>query len=424
VQFDHEFEVIYPTTGTIDVLGIGGNALNLPATGTRPSAPVAGALRWSTTLGVQETYNGSAWFSHLPILSQAASTVFIAPAGAAGLPTFRLMGIGELSDVAVTSPATNQTLTFNGTNWVNSSVAGANASGIIGVGASGGGTAWTLVSGSRYTANFVHGLGTTNVVITVFDTSNNAVVIPDSIVTTDANTVTVVVVGNTKSLKVVVIANGQSIVAGGSTPSSVVTAYQGVTVSAAATKLNFIGSTVVIDAGGGTTNVSIGARFTNYANSFDTPNNADWTVNAFAPTITDPVNAALNVRSFSNTTETGVGFTCTVPAGATQATFRFRGRAASAIAGAANVVGLRVYYRAIPSNAAVSAWSGALDLNNLAIPASNVFFQNFAQSATIAAAGLTAGTTYQFELTRKVAPAGGTQLAAAFLLAEVTFEFA
>lgn len=424
---DHDFESINPSKTGIDSITIGGanfpGGLNLPTgtTATRTTAPGVGATRWNTTLSVLETWNGTTWFSHIPISAQPASTVLIAPLGG-GLPTFRLQGLAEHSDVVLTSPSANQTLTFNGANWVNSTTVGANAAGNIGVSNSGGGTGWTLVSGSRYTADFVHNLGTQNVVITVFDNNDNSVVIPDKVVATDANTVTVVVVGNTKTLKVVVVANGQSIAAGGSTPSSIITAFQGVTVTAAATKLNFVGSTVVSDAGGGTTNVSIGARFTNYANSFDSPNNADWVVNAFAATITDPTYNAMNVRSFSNTVEQGVGFLATIPAGATTANFRLRGRAATAQAGA-TVVQYRIYWRAIPSNAALGAWVGPFDISNITIPA-NAFFQSFVQSATLAAAGLVAGTTYQFELTRRVTGVTGTNLPAAFLLAESVFEFA
>lgn len=428
--FDHDLESIFITKAGVDSITIGGTtnagALNFPAglTAARAAAPVAGGTRWNTSLNVLETWNGTTWFSHLPIASQAAATVLAAPAGAAGLPTFRLQALTEHSDVVITTPATTQVLGYDGTNWVNTSILGSNAAGTIGVSPTGGGTAWSLVSGTRYTANFVHNLGTTNVVVTVYDTATNAIVIPDSVTTTSGTTVTVVVVGNTKTLKVVVVANGSSIVAGGSTPSSIIVAYQGVTIGTTTTKINFIGSTMVSDSGGGTTSVSIGARFAFAANSLDTPNNADWAVNAFAPVITDPTNAGLNVRSFSNTTETGVGFTVTIPPGATAATFRYRGRAAAAVAGATNVVGMRVYFRAIPNNAAVGAWSAALDLPNLAIPANNVFSQYFAATNTLAAAGLVAGQAYQFEFTRKVAPAGGTQLAAAFLLGEVTFEFA
>lgn len=431
--FDHDFESILPNKAGFDTITVGGTgfpgALNLPSgtTAARTTTPVAGSFRWNTTLTTLESYDGTQWSSPLLLTSQAAKTVLAAPIGAAGIPTFRLLALGEQSNVVLTAPISTQVLSFNGTNWINSSILASNAAGIIGVGNAGGGTAWTFVSGVRYTANFVHSLGTSNIVVTVYDQADNSIVIPDKVTTPDGNTVTVVVVGNTKSLKVVVVANGSALVAGGSTPSSIITAYQGITVSAAATKLNFIGSTVVTDAGGGTTTVSIGARFTNYANSFDTPNNADWIINAFAPTITDPTNPGVNVRSFSNTIEVGVGFTVSIPAGATVATYRIRGRAAAAIAGTTNVVQYRIYFRSLGNlsgTAGVGAWVGPLDLTNILIPANNVFFQSYVMSGTLASAGLIAGQSYQFELTRRVAPATGTQLSAAFLLAETTIEFA
>jgi hypothetical protein len=248
------------------------------------------------------------------------------------------------------------------------------------------------------------------------------VIIPSTITLTNANTVRIQVVGNTRTLKVVVVANGQSIVAGGSTPSSIVTAKDGVTVSTAATKINFTGQAVnVSDAGGGTTNVTIGARYSYFANSLDTPNNADFAINALAPVTTDPSFNSLNVRAFSNTVEQGVAFTCSIPAGATQMTFKFRGRATTA-PGTSSVVQPRLYARQLPNNAAVGAWSAANELANIVIP-TNAFFQYAQQTVLLSTLGLTADRLYQFELTRRIAGITGTQLASNFLLAELSVEF-
>jgi hypothetical protein len=432
VLFDHDFESIFPVK--VDSITIGGigfpGALNLPSgtTAARTSAPVAGSFRWNTTLGALEVYNGAAWSSPFLLTSQAAGTILAAPAGAAGLPTFRLVALGEQSNVAITTPTASQVLTYNGTNWINSSVIGSNAAGLIGVGQAGA-AAWTLVSGTRYTAAFAHNLGTTNVVVTVYDTSTNQIVLPDSVTTTDANTVTVVVVGNSKTLKVVVVANGQSIVAGGSTPSSVVVAYNGVTIGTTTTKINFSGTVTVTDAGSNTTNVVVTAagntvlgRFTFLANSLDTPNNADWAVNAFAPVVTDSVNAALNLRQYSNTIEQGVGTLLPIPTGSTSMTIRIKGKAGAAPV-AASVVQFSLYLRNLPNNAAIGAWSAATQLNNITVPITTQYFQYFTQTITLATLGATAGNLYQFELTRRVAGVTGTNLAANFLLAETTFEF-
>ena len=298
-----------------------------------------------------------------------------------------------------------------------------NASGTVGVSPSGGGTAWTLVSGNRYRADFVHNLGTTNVVVTLWDTNNNAVVIADSLITTDANTVRLTVVGNTKTIKVVVVAQGSALVAGGWTPSLVITAYEGVTVSAAATRLNFRGQAVgVTDEGAGTTNITIGSRFTYFAASLDTPVNSDFAVNAIAATVTDPTYASLNVRSFSNSVEQGVATMISIPSGATTLVIKMRGRAQTA-PGVASVVQPRLYYRLLPNNAAVGAWSAAQELANISIP-TNANFQYSTQTILLSTLGMVAGNLYQIELTRRVTGVTGTNLAANYLLAEVTLELA
>jgi hypothetical protein len=327
----------------------------------------------------------------------------------------------DLSDVVITSPATNQVLAWNGTDWVNTGAVGANAAGLVGLGQAGA-AAWTLSAG-KYIADFAHNLGTVNVVVTVFDSSTNAVVIPDATTLTSTNNVRIQATTNTRTLRVVVVANGQSIVAGGSTPSSIIAAKDGVTVGTTTTKLNFTGQAVsVTDAGSNTTNVMIGARYTYFANSLDSVNNADFAVNALAPVTTDPTYNSLNVRSFSNTVEQGVGFSCSIPAGATTAIVRLKGRANTA-PGVASVVMHKLYSRLLPNNSAVGAWSAGTNLASNAVP-TNAFFQYFVQTISLSTLGLTAGNLYQFELTRPTTGFTGTNLAAAFLLAEITLEFA
>jgi hypothetical protein len=397
-----------PTGGSGTVTSVG---LSLPSIFTVSGSPV-------TTTG---TLTGS-------LASQANNTMFAGPATGGPLaPTFRTISLlqNDLSDVILTSPTANQVLSYNsGTNkWNNTNVISGNASGTVGVSPSGGGTAWTLVSGSQYRADFVHNLGTTNVVVTLWDTNNNAVVIANSLVTTDANTVRITVTGNTKTIKVVVVAQGSALVAGGSTPSSVITAYNGVTISAAATKLNWQGQAVnITDAGSGTTNITIGSRFTFFAASLDTPVNSDFAVNAIAATITDPTYASLNVRSFSNTIEQGVACLISIPSGATTMTIKMRGRAQTA-PGVASVVQPRIYYRLLPNNSAVGAWSVAQELANISIP-TNANFQYSTQTILLSTLGMTAGNLYQIELTRRVSGVTGTNLAANYLMPELTLELA
>lgn len=391
MDFDTNLETITPNTLSYLTIGnTGGLAVPAGSTAQRPGTPVNGTMRYNSTTSAVEFYQNGAWVNYLPVV--------------------------------ITNPVATQIVAYNGTQWVNTSVVGANATGTIGVSPTGGGTGWSLVSGTRYTANFVHNLGTTNLAITVYDTNTSAVVTPQSISTPNANTITVTVTGNTRTLKVVAVANGQSIVAGGSTPSSVITSYEGVTVTAAATRLNFTGQAVgVTNAGGGTTDINIGSRFTFFANSLDTPVNADFAINSIAATVTDPTYNSLNVRSFSNTVEQGVAFLVSIPSGATTMTVKVRGRAQTA-PGTASVVQPRIYARLLPNNSAVGTWSAAKELSNIAIP-TNTNFQYYTYSASLSSLTLTPNNLYQFEFTRRVAGVTGTNLASNFLLAELTVEF-
>lgn len=326
-----------------------------------------------------------------------------------------------LSDVTLTSPSAFQVLSYTGSQWVNAGAVGSNASGLIGVGQSSPAN-WVADGGLYYVADFDHGLGTGNLVITVYDVSNNQVVVPNRITIIDNVTVRIRVFGNTRTLRVVAVANGQSIVAGGSTPSSIIASKDGVDVLSGATRLNFAGQAVgVTDAGGGTANVTIGSRFTFFSASLDSPNTSDWAINANAALTTDPSFTSLNVRSFSNTIEQGVGVLVSVPPGATQIKFKFRGRPQTA-PGTASVVQFRGYIRQLPPNSAVGTWSSPIELPNLNIP-TNANFQYYEETSPLSAIGMVADRMYQIEVTRRVSGVTGTNLATNFLLAEMTLEF-
>lgn len=146
-------------------------------------------------------------------------------------------------------------------------------------------------------------------------------------------------------------------------------------------------------------------RFT--SGDFDNPNSANWAVNALAPAVADSVNNGLTIRAFDDTTEEGVGFQFRVPSTAANITIEFFSRAQTA-PGAARTVGLSLYRRNIPDNAAVGAWNAGVQLTDIDIP-TNANFQYDSQTLTLAAAGLTAGNLTQFELTR-INPTGGTEL--------------
>lgn len=153
---------------------------------------------------------------------------------------------------------------------------------------------------------------------------------------------------------------------------------------------------------------------------FDNPNNADWTVNALAPAVADSNNNGLTVRLFDDTTEEGVGFQIPIPSGATNIILEFVSRAETA-PGAAATVGLNLYNRGIPDNAAVEAWSAATQLTDIDIP-TNENFQVDSQTITLASLGITAGELTQFELTR-TDPSGGTELTGDWTLLNVKVSF-
>ena len=194
-------------------------------------------------------------------------------------------------------------------------------------------------------------------------------------------------------------------------------------------RLNFIGAAVTVtdDAGGDRANITITAaaaafiqRFTFQADQFDSPVNANWAVNSLAPAAADSVNAAITVRRFDDTTEEGVGGLVTVPPGAVNVNFIFKWRAQTAPGGAAGVQPT-YYTRSIPDNAAVGAWSAAVNFTALAVP-TNANFQYDNQVISLATLGWTVNTLRQFEITRRGTQAGDT-LAGDWVLAELILEF-
>jgi hypothetical protein len=81
--------------------------------------------------------------------TQPANTFFAGPvSGGAAVPTFRTVGIDELSDVAISSPGTGQVLVYNGSTWVNGSIGGAGTVTSVAVTGSTG----LIVSGSPITS--------------------------------------------------------------------------------------------------------------------------------------------------------------------------------------------------------------------------------------------------------------------------------
>lgn len=156
------------------------------------------------------------------------------------------------------------------------------------------------------------------------------------------------------------------------------------------------------------------------AATFDNPNNASWAVNALAPVTADPANASLLVRTFDDTAEEGVGCTVYVPPSATSITFTFVGKCATAPTSVKSVVP-RIYSRLIPMGSAVGAWSAATQLTALTIP-TNIYYNTFTQTLTLASLGLTAGGTHQLEITRQGSNASDT-LVGDFHMLNTTISF-
>ena len=375
-------------------------------------------------------------------LTQPAAGFSITSGGTATNPTYTFALTNDLAAVEGLS-GTGLAVRTAADTWTNRSIAVGtglsilNADGVAGnptISISGANTAasgllssWTLVSGIRYRADFAHNLGTNNVVITLYDTADNSVVTADSVVLTDTNTVRVTVVGNTRTLRIVVVANGLAVNTGTMSAGTITTAKDSVNVSTAASRLNFTGQAVsVTDAGAGTTNVMIGSRYTYFATALDSPVSNDWAINAFAPTVVDPSFSSLTVRQFSNTTEQGVGMLISIPGGATTATFRFRGRPQTSVAGATNVVAMRLYSRWVGGTivAGAAGWQAVREIGETPVPASNtqVIYSGF--TIPLSTLNLSAGGLYQLELTRRVAGTTGTNYAGNYLLYEVSVELA
>lgn len=402
MDFDHSSSIL-SNVATVDLgslsLTFSGNAaIILPSgtTATRPVSPSVGMLRYNTTTGMIEYRDNSTWSSPIKNLSQCA-------------------------DVSVSSITSGQVLMFNGATWSNTTIASAPSSftGTI--------SSWTLSSGNIYYADVAHGLGTRSIVVSLYDTVTNELTEAHRIVATTTSTVRIYVYGNTATLRCVIVANGQAMVAGVNIPSSISLQQSGGPVAGTPhSTLNFTGSGVTVtDAGGGVATVAINPQIlrtlTYYATSFDIPNNTNWAVNSIAPTVADPANNAINVRQFSNTTENGVGMMITVPANATNITFRIKGRPATAPASTA-AVQHKLYFRSIPNNSAVGAWSSATSMDVITIP-TNAFYQYATQTYAISTLGLSANGLYQLELTRSTTVTSGTQLAYNWLLSEFTVEF-
>lgn len=408
MDFDYTSETITPDQTTVLTISATGSIV-LPVGTTAQRINTTGAIRWNSSNTQPEIYNGTQWSNVIHAgLFTAQGDILVATASDA----VARLGVGT----------NGQVLTSNGTTATWSSATGSSFTAVV--------TPNTLVSGNYYSNTITHSLGTNNICVSVYDNSNETMIIPHALVQTDTNNLKITVIGNTRTYRVVIIANGASIQSGGSTPSSIIVQNQGVTVTGSPfTTVNLAAGLTATNSGSSVAlitpaNATI-RTITYLATSLDSPNNADWHINALAATVSDPTNNALNVRQFSNTAEQGVGFLMTVPTGATQCTITYKGHAQVAGAGAAVAVQLQFYTRAVAAStpAAVSAWSAATTLTTQSVPTANIFWQTYTQTIALASfsTALVAGQLYQFELTRNVGVANN--LAQNWLLGELTIAF-
>jgi hypothetical protein len=277
-----------------------------------------------------------------------------------------------------------------------------------------------LYSGSIYYSDVNHSLGTSDVAISLWDTSNNSLIHANDVVAVSTNTLRVYVVGNTKNIRCVVVANSTSV--GTSSAALAIQNNAVLLANTPHTSLNFVGFSVV-DSGAGVATISSTSAIkahTYYAASLESPNNADWAVNSVAPSVSDSANLSISIRRFSDTIEQGVGFMFSVPTGSTSIRFKTKSRAATAPA-VASVVQPKLYVRHLPDNGAISTWT-ANNFSNIDIP-TNTNFQYDSQTFLLSSLSLTVGDLYQCEFTRSTTVSGGTNLSGDWNLVELIVEF-
>lgn len=152
--------------------------------------------------------------------------------------------------------------------------------------------------------------------------------------------------------------------------------------------------------------------------------NSDWPVTALAPSDLDTTTPSFTIIEHDDTTEEGRGFATRVPSaavhGADPTTFKLGiVHKPPAAPPAERTVGVRLYFRTLPDNGAVPAWS-SIDLGDVAVPA-NTNFQYDEFTLTIGNGvgelDVTPGEDVYFMVTR-IDPAAGTELVGDWYVAE------
>src|SRR5690606_1076671 len=92
-------------------------------------------------------------------------------------------------------------------------------------------------------------------------------------------------------------------------------------------------------------------RYMIYADQVELPVNTGWAVNNIAPISADTVTPSIAVVRFDDTTEEGIGFSVSVPAGVTTMTLHIQHR--NQTAGTGGIVPA-LYFRQFPNNGTAS----------------------------------------------------------------------
>jgi len=158
------------------------------------------------------------------------------------------------------------------------------------------------------------------------------------------------------------------------------------------------------------------------AEEFQNPNNADWVVNVLAPLSADDNNNGLNVRLFDDTANEGIGFDIFIPSFATNIVLKFKSRAITAPAGTKKV-DLGLYFRSIPDNAAVDAWSAKKNITGIISIPTNEYFQYDTTTISLATLGITSNRYTQFEIIRDAADEANDDLVGDWALLSMIVSF-
>ena len=133
----------------------------------------------------------------------------------------------------------------------------------------------------------------------------------------------------------------------------------------------------------------------------------NWPVINTATAFLDPVYTTFTVRGFDDSRSEGIGITSSVPTGATTLKIQIFGRARTTPTTSVNSI-WQVYARRFPTGATPPAWSSAVAMTTINNAANIGTFATTDTTLAISALGLVAGNVCQLEVVRVGANAGDT----------------